>query len=80
MYLLCVCISLLGYIDTHSALLHTPQVYEYVYRTMQKYCFLLLMCFLWLPSLPHFFFFFIGANVGPNVCSGLSLPKYRYES
>jgi hypothetical protein len=48
----CVCISSLGNIDTHSALVDTPQVFESVHRTMGKYWFLWLVCFLWLPSFP----------------------------
>ena len=61
-----VCVVELGLHQYSQALLHTSQVYEYVHRTKVTNLLPWLMCFLWMPSLPHFF---IGAVFGPTFCS-----------
>ena len=70
------CVVGLGLLRYSQALLHTSQVYEYIQRTKITNLLLWLMCFRWLPSLPHFF---IGGVVGPTFCSLMYLPKYPYH-
>lgn len=58
-----VCNKSLSCKDILNDLLHTSQMCEYVHLMKVKNILLWLMCFLWLPSLPHFSY---ATSVGPT--------------